>query len=212
MLIFFSTRFIRNPDLESSDFEKKKKTFLVILSHSPHTCSLLDPWPCHLYFLKQVQTKLTLFFAGPLRTVQLRPCTPPRPSPHSSPSPVRPWSVSWAGSRATRRRSGPRRPWTPWWRSWRRRKGPWRNWRKHWVARDRPQNVWPFHARLTGGYRCRTAKASLTSSTAACGAGLTYSLTTSWRPWTAVSSPSAPSRRTSASTHTTIDVLKLQVI
>ena len=59
--------------------------------------------------------------------------------------------------------------------------------------------------------RCPTGRACPTSSTAGSGAGPTCSRTTSSRPWTAASSPSAPSRRTSASTPTTTAAWRHQV-
>lgn len=140
-----------------------------------------------------------------------RAACPAWTSPRCSPSPARRWSGCWDGSRETRRRSGPRKLWTLWSKSWKRRRGPWRSWRGLSAARASPATAWRSPAPWMDGCRCLTGKACHTSFTAECGAGPTSSPTMSWRPWSAASTRSAPSRRTCASIPTTTNEWTVQV-
>ena len=131
-----------------------------------------------------------------------------------SPWPVQQWSVFWAGSKEMKRKSGQKRQWTHWWKSWRNRKALLRILRKLWAAQVRWQSVSPFPVLLMAGFRCHTAKVFPMSFTAEFGAGLICSLIMSWSLWTAVNIPSHPNRKVfkCASTPTTTNVLKAQVV
>lgn len=125
------------------------------------------------------------------------------PCPACSPSQAQQSSAYSAGSKEMRRKNGRKRPWTRWWKSWRRRKVPWRTWRKLWAALGSPASVLPFQDHWMADYRFPTGKVCLTLSTAECGVGQTSSPTMSSSPWRCASTRLVPNRRRSASTHIT---------
>jgi len=140
-----------------------------------------------------------------------RAARPTWTSPRSSPSPARRSNGCWAGSRETRKRNGRKRPWMLWLRNWKRRRELWRSWRGLSAARVRSVTVWQSPAHWMDGCRCPIGKVCRMSFIAGCGAGPTCSPTTSWRPWSAVSSRLAPNRRTCVSTPTTTNEWTVQV-
>ena len=101
----------------------------------PHLCSLAVPAPQGSYLSLKRHPSAHL---GPPPVSFISKWTPQTPSRPCSPSPARLWSACSAGSKVTRRRSGQKRPWTHWWRSWRRRRGRWRSWRGHSAAPGSP--------------------------------------------------------------------------
>lgn len=132
-------------------------------------------------------------------------------SPRSSLSPARQSSDCWAGSKATKKRSGQRRRWMRWSRSWRRKRVLWRSWRGLSAAPVSQATVSLSPARWMEGSRCHTGKGCLTSSTAAYGVGPTCSHIMSSRPWSVASSLLELSRKMCASIPTTTRGWTVQV-